>query len=124
MSDGFITDFSEFITEMKDANSYEITFKIGDKEYKMKYSELTSDQDIRSSKEFEKWFADKYKSTEKDYGLSAALDGQWRVWKMLQPHTKGMATFEDFLKLPTTVSTAIMRAVERDLTKRYPHLAG
>lgn len=120
-----IEDFSAFSKQMKEMNVHEVMFTINKEDFSLKYSEMTSEEDVRNSKEFEKWFKQAYEvkdDAKKDFMLHSAMDGQWRVWKMLRPHMKNLETFEDFLRLPTAVTSCIVRAIEENLTVRYPHL--
>ncbi len=115
-----VTDFTEFVKNIQAKNKYTIHIKINDMDMDLCYSEPTSQEDIRNSKEFEMWYQSKYKDEQR--ALKLALDGQWRIWKMIQRHMKGMDIFENFLELPTPVAAAIVRAIEEDLVARYPHL--
>lgn len=116
-----VTNFSEFAQEIRNANKRPVTFLVNEKDYELVYSELTSQEEIRSGVEFEKWFKDNYEKIDVR-GLNAALAGQWRIWKMIRSNTKGMETFEAFLEIPTTVTAAMLKAIEEDLSKKYPTL--
>lgn len=118
-----ITNFTDFLTEVQNTNKHEVPFTINGKEYTVTYSEMSSQEDIKGMKEFEKWMKDNYPSLEKkEVAINAALDAQWRIWKMCKLHMKGMDTFDVFLALPPPVVMAIMDAIQEDMKVRYPHL--
>lgn len=115
-----IEDFGAFVKGVKSKNTYTVEFEVGKEDYSFKYSELTSAEESAMMKEFARWYKDNYQDeSSKDKELSLT---QYRYFKMLQKHAKGLETFDTFLSMPRLIIGAIAAAIEDDMLVRYPHL--
>lgn len=120
MEPTIVENFTEFLKDVTENNAYSVEFTINDKTYTIKYSELTSGEEAKIAKEFERWFKDYFANSDEKKEKDVSFQ-QFRYYKMLAKHMH-IATFDDFIKMPRAIIGAMVVAIEEDLLKRYPHI--